>query len=126
MNKLIDKFKKSKNIAVVGASDNKSKYGYKVYKKLKRKNFNVFPVNPSKDKIDDDKVFDSILEIKEKIDSVSMIVNPKIGKKVIKEIKKMGINLVWFQPGAYNSEILNYCKKNDIETIYERCVLVDL
>ncbi len=126
MEKLINKFRKSEKIAVIGASDNKSKYGYKVYMKLKKERYNVFPVNPNKNSINGDKVHDSITEIEDKIDSVSIVVNPKIGKKVIREVKKEGITLVWFQPGAYDSKILEYCKNNNIEVIYERCVLVDL
>ncbi|TYB31034.1 MAG: CoA-binding protein [Candidatus Mcinerneyibacterium aminivorans] len=126
MENLIQIFKKQKNIAVVGATDKEEKYGFKVFKKLKKIGYTVFPVNPNVDFIENDEVYNSISKVNDRIDAVSMIVNPQVGKNIIKEINRKNIDLVWFQPGAYNEELIDYCRENNIKVIYERCVLADL
>lgn len=41
-------------VAVVGATDNPAKYGYVIYRDLKRKGYRVFPVNPGRAAVDSD------------------------------------------------------------------------
>lgn len=126
MENLIQIFRKQKNIAVIGATDKREKYGFKIHHKLEKMGYTVFPVNPNVDFIENNKVYNSINEVNKRIDAVSMIVNPQVGKTIIKEINKKNIDLVWFQPGAYDEELIEYCRENNIDVIYERCVLADL
>jgi len=59
---------KLKNWAVVGASDNKDKFGYKIVKVLNDNDYNVFPINPRLEEVDGIKCYNSINDIAEKID----------------------------------------------------------
>jgi predicted CoA-binding protein len=43
--------------------------------------------------------------------SVSIITPPKVTKKVLEEAKKLGIQGVWLQPGAFDDEALQYALK---------------
>ncbi|MCF8002366.1 MAG: CoA-binding protein [Halanaerobiales bacterium] len=116
---------KMKNWAVVGATNKKEKYGYKIVKILNENDYNVFPINPSLGDIDGIKVYKNLSEIKEDIDVVDMVVNPQIGKIVMKEINKLGIKNVWLQPGTRSDEIREYAKENDIN-IVESCIYATL
>ena len=100
MEKIIKKYFKSKNIAVVGASSDKNKYGYKVFKMLINLGYNVFPINPKLKELDGIKVFKKISDIEENIDAVSFIIPPEQAESVLEEVNKKGIRIVWFQPGA--------------------------
>src|SRR6056297_1367114 len=91
---------KMKNWAVVGATDKNNKFGYKIYKRLKQNGYNVFAVNPNIEQLLGDRVYDSLAEIEAEIDVVDLVVNPKIGIKVMEKIDKKGIKYVWAQPGA--------------------------
>jgi predicted CoA-binding protein len=115
-----------KNWAVVGATPNKQKYGYMVYKKLKEKGYNVFAINPLYDEIEDDKVYKTLFDLNQRIDCVSMVVSPKRGKLYIEQATKIGVKYVWFQPGAESDELVELCEKNSIVPIYNACVLVAL
>ena len=42
-------------IALVGASNDKEKYGNKIYRDLRSKGYNVTPINPKEEKIEGDK-----------------------------------------------------------------------
>ncbi|ADQ13803.1 CoA-binding protein [Halanaerobium hydrogeniformans] len=114
-----------KNWAVVGATDKKNKFGYKIYKKLKNHNYNVYPVNPNLETIDGDQCYPDLASVPVEIDVVDMVVNPRIGIKVMENIKTEGINYVWLQPGTRSSQIRDFAKNNKI-TIVESCVLINL
>ena len=115
-----------KNWAVVGATDDKSKFGYKVFMKLKSHGYNVYPVNPKLSEIEGIKCSKSISDIREKIDVVSMIVNPKIGIQLVDEVSGAGIKNMWCQPGAESEELIAKARENGINVIYHECVLVEL
>ncbi|MFW5873098.1 MAG: CoA-binding protein [Bacillota bacterium] len=108
---------KLKNWAVVGASDNKDKFGYKIVKVLNDSNYNVFPVNPRLEKIDGVKCYKSLNEINEEIDVVDMVVRPEIGQKVIPEIADNNIDYIWLQPGTRSDDIDELTKKYNLKVV---------
>ncbi len=116
---------KKYNYAVVGASRDKNKYGYKVLKDLHDNGYKVFPVNPKGGEILNLKVYSRLQDISFKIDVVIMVVPPKISEMVIKEVKNLGIKMVWMQPGSENEEVIEYCRKNNIECIHNACIMME-
>ncbi|MBS3810229.1 MAG: CoA-binding protein [Halanaerobiales bacterium] len=116
---------KMKNWAVVGATDKKDKYGYKIVKALDENGYNVFPINPSLNKIEGIKTYDNLSSVEEKIDVVDMVVNPQIGKLIMKEINELKIKYVWLQPGTRSDEIREYAEDNDIKLV-ESCIYATL
>ncbi|MEJ6951480.1 CoA-binding protein [Natronospora cellulosivora (SeqCode)] len=114
-----------KRWAVVGATDKKDRFGYKIVKKLKDSGYQVFPVSPKLNEIEGLKCYASISDIDEKIDVVDMVVNPRIGIKVMEEIKEKNIQYVWLQPGTRSEEIKDFAEKGDI-SIIEDCIYARL
>jgi len=53
--KLVEDFIAQKNIAVVGVSRKKSKFGNYIYKELKKKDYQIFAVNPNLEFAEGDK-----------------------------------------------------------------------
>ncbi len=91
MNKIKEKTLKMNNWAVVGATDNKSRYGYKIVKILKENNYNVYAINPNKNEVAGLKCYNKLSEIEKKIDVVDFVINPQIGKNIIKEVAELEI-----------------------------------
>ena len=116
-------FLKYKKWAVIGAHVRHDRYGYKIYKKLKEKGYEVYPINPRFDEIEGDKCYKDLSSIPVKIDVIDMVVNPKRGIPIIEEAAKLGINKVWFQPGTVDDDILKLAKEKGID-IVQACVLV--
>lgn len=114
-----------KNWAVVGATTKKNKYGYKIVKKLKQNNYNVFPINPNIKEVDGLKCYDNLSSIEAQIDVVDMVVNPEHGIKVMQEIKELGIKYVWLQPGTRSKQIRNFAAENKMKLI-EDCIYARL
>lgn len=123
MQDAVETFFGKKNIAVVGATDRPGKYGYKVFRKLLDHGHRVFPVHPTLNVIDGIKVFKSLSEIPETVEAVEVIVNPSVTEKVVEECQRLGIRLVWMQPGAESDRAIEFCEKNGIVCIHDTCVL---
>lgn len=115
---------KNYTYAIIGASQNEDKYGYKVLKDLKEAGFKVIPINLKADNILGLKTYKSILDVNEKIDVAIFVVPPHVSEQMILEVDKANIKNVWLQPGAVNEKVLNYCKENDINCIHDACIMV--
>lgn len=115
-----------KNWVVIGATDDKSKFGYKILKKLKDKGYNVCGINPKYKEIEGIKIYSNINEIKENIDVANIIVNPNIAITMLDDIKNKGIKNVWFQPGSFNDEVLEKAKSLGLNIEASHCAFVEL
>jgi len=116
---------KKKIWAVVGATTDKDKYGYKIYKELKEAGYKVYPISPKYEEIDGDKAYKSLRDLPEKPEVVDFVVNPKIGIGIVKECAQLGIENIWLQPGTVSEEILEFAKEKGINAV-EACALVAL
>ena len=124
--KLIKEFLNKKNIfAVIGVSRNPKKYGNKVYLDLKKAGYKVYPINPNVDEIFGDKCYSSLEDLPSKPNVVDVVVPPKITEKIIRDCKALKINKVWMQPGSESETAINFCKTNDIECLYNVCVMAE-
>ena len=115
-----------KNWAVIGATNNKDKFGNKIFNLLDEKGYNVYPVNPVYDEVEGKKCFNNLSEIKEQVDCVNFVVPPARGIDYIKEAIELGIKELWFQPGTFDETLLDLCEANDLDIVYHACVLVEL
>ena len=86
---------KKKIWAVVGATTDKDKYGYKIYKELKEAGYKVYPISPKYEEIDGDKAYKSLRDLPEKPEVVDFVVNPKIGIGIVKECAQLGIENIY-------------------------------
>ena len=123
---LINKFLDKKNIfAVIGVSRNPKKYGSKVYLDLKKSGYRVYPINPNVNIIHGDKCYPKLKDLPTKPDVVDAVVPPKITDEIVMECKRLGINMVWMQPGSESEKAINFCKSNEIKCLYNMCVMVE-
>lgn len=112
--------------AVVGATDNPAKFGNKIYKKLKAYGYEVYAVNPNYKEVDGDTCFSSLTDVPVKIDCVNVVVGPDKSNRVLNEVKQLGIENIWFQPGTYTPDIIEASEVAGLKTVYMNCVLVEL
>lgn len=109
-------FKKMK-IAIVGVSLDEEKYGYKIFKDLKKNGYNVFGVNPKLKTFEDGTpIYPSISSIQSPIDMVITVVPPRITEQVVDECIKLQIKHIWFQPGSESESAIEKARKNNIKT----------
>lgn len=126
MEKIIQTMLAEKDWALVGAHPNADKYGYKIFKKLLDHDYDVKAVNPVYDNIDGIKTYKSLKDIKTPITCVNVVVNPERALAVVKEAIDLGIQYIWFQPGAFNEAVIDYAENAGLHVVYHACVLVEL
>ncbi|KAK3319007.1 CoA binding domain-containing protein [Apodospora peruviana] len=107
----------SPNFAVVGASTNPDKWGYKVFKWYVTRKLAVTPVNPTAKAIkvgsEELPTISSLSALENpKETSVSVITAPPITLKTLNEAKSLGIPAVWLQPGTFDDEVLKFAREH--------------
>lgn len=122
--KSVDNFLNCKNLAIVGVSRKKGKFGNIVFKELKKKGLNVYGVNPNMDTIDGEKCYSSLRELEGKVDAVVNVVSPAQTSDVVKEANEIGIKNIWMQQGSESEEAIKFCQENGINEIHKECILM--
>ena len=112
--------------AVVGATDNPDKFGYKIFKLLKKADYTVFPVNPGLESVQGEKCYASLADLPVKPEAVNFVVPPKVGEAIVAECAALGIKNAWFQPGANGDTVVDAAKKQGMNTIHNSCILVEV
>jgi predicted CoA-binding protein len=109
--------------AVVGATDDTARYGYKLFHVLRHAGYEVTPIHPTLASIDGVAVATSLSSMAQPPEVVNMVVNPRIGLHVMQEIAGLGIRYAWMQPGTRSEEIREFASRSGIQLV-ENCVLV--
>lgn len=126
MERLIEEMLSKKVWAVVGATDNATKFGYKIYTKLKRFGYEVYAINPMYQTVDGDVCYPDLKSVGKEIDCVNIVVGPERAQKALEAVNEMGIKNIWFQPGTFTPEIIDRSEVLGLNTVYYNCVLVEL
>ena len=112
------------SIAVVGATDNSSKYGHVIYRDLKQKGFTVYPVNPQRTSVDGDPAFPNVGDIPSKPTIVNFVVPPSTTLKILQQCLDLDLMNVWVQPGAESPEVIAFLQQNSFNYIANACIMV--
>ncbi len=111
-------------VAVVGATDNPSKYGSVIYRDLKRKGYTVCPVNPNRAKVDGDRAYPSLAELPDAPSIVNIVVPPSVTMLVLEESLDLGFINVWLQPGAESPQAIAFLQENDFNYLANACIMI--
>ncbi len=113
----------SENVAILGATDDPMKYANMAQNSLRETGHTVFPVNPNKETVDGLKAYSRLEEIPEKIDTVSVYVNPSILLSLTDDILAVNPRRVIMNPGTENEQVAEALKEHGIEVV-RACTLV--
>jgi predicted CoA-binding protein len=125
-NEKVAEFLRGETWAVVGASDDRSKFGNICFRSLQRHGKKVFPVNHKASEVEGETAYPRLADLPQKPDRVLLVVPPKAGESVVREADEAGIDSVWFQPGAESIPALAYCEAHGMTVISGRCILVTM
>lgn len=127
VDKQVEIFLTSPLIGVVGASNNRDKFGNKVLRCYMENDYSVVPVHPAQTEIEGLVCVASVAELPDEVKSISVITPPKITEKVVQMAAEKGVENIWMQPGAQSDVAIDFCKEKGINLIADgTCVLVRL
>lgn len=113
------------NVAVIGASHKPEKFSYQAMRLLEQHGHRVFPVHVALKEIEGKRVYASVKEIAEAIDTVTLYVNESVSSKLAQDILGIKPKRIIFNPGAENPQLAAMAKRQGIEAL-EDCTLVML
>ncbi|MEO7319801.1 MAG: CoA-binding protein [Chthoniobacteraceae bacterium] len=94
------------SVAVIGASQDRRKYGNKAVRAYAENGYTVFPVNPNEATIEGLKAYPKLDAITEPIDFVSLYVPPAIGIRLLPAIAAKEPKELWLNPGSESDELI--------------------
>ena len=114
-----------KNVVVLGATPKEDRYAFRAMQMLSRHGHHPIPVNPAFDEVLGHRCYDSIAEVTEPIDTVTMYVGPGKSEPLIAEIIGARPRRIIMNPGAENERLAAAAQANGIEVV-TGCTLVML
>ena len=128
MNAIIEKFTGDKNIALIGVSTNKQKFGNTLLHELTRKGYTVFPVHPTLAEVEGIKCFSDIKTLPDQVTNLIIVVNPTATEQIVSQLKGSSIQRVWMHRGAGKESgsvvAIEACKAIGIEVVYGFCPMM--
>ena len=122
--KIVEEFLAQKKIAVVGVSRKKTKFGNAIYKELKQKGYELFPINLNINEYEGKTCYPDLVSLPEKVEAVVICVPPVQTEKVVMEAARAGINKVWLQQGSQSEVAIKFCEENGIDCVSNECILM--
>jgi predicted CoA-binding protein len=107
----------AKVVAVIGASNDRRKFGNRALRAFREQGDTVVPINPHESEVEGIKAYRSVLDVPGDIDMASFYVQPGIGEQVIEEVARKHIPEVWLNPGAESEALIRRAEALHIRPI---------
>jgi uncharacterized protein len=106
-----------KVVAVIGASNDRRKFGNRAVRAYQQQGHTVVPINPHETEVEGLKTYASILDVPGTVDMASFYVQPEVGEQVIADVAAKGVREVWLNPGAESDAVIARAKALGIQPI---------
>jgi uncharacterized protein len=121
---LMKEYLSSRAMAVVGASNERDKFGNLACRELKIRGFRVYPVNTHEKEICGERCYRTINELGALIDRILIVLPPDMTRKLVRNLDPEFVSYVWMQNGADSPDAIRICHAKGIKTIYGQCILM--
>lgn len=112
-----------KIVAVIGASNNRRKFGNIAVRAFRHAGYTVVPITPMAAEVEGLRAYPSVLAVPGPIDMATMYVPPHVGERVIEQIARKGIGEVWLNPGAASAPLVARARMLGIRAV-EGCSII--
>jgi uncharacterized protein len=118
-------FKTSRTVAVIGASNRRSKFGNKAVRAFQAEGYHVIPINPHEAEVEGLRAYASVLDVPEPIDMATLYVPASVGERLLAEFEQKQIPEIWLNPGAESEALLEEARRRQLHVI-QACSIVGL
>lgn len=123
----IEEFLNASTFAVAGASQDRSKYGNKVFRAIVGSGRTVYPLNPTALEVEGQTAYASIIHLPVVPESLSIVTPPNVTGPMIQQAIAAGVKNIWMQPGAENAQASQIAREAGLNVIDDgSCILVSL
>jgi len=116
-----------KTVAVIGASNDRRKFGNKAVRAFLRAGYKVVAVNPKLatacETVEGCDTYGTVLDVSHDIDLATLYVPPHIGEDVVSSIVEKNISELWVNPGAESRELIERSRQQGL-VVHEQCSII--
>lgn len=128
MKAIIDKFVGDKNIALIGVSANKQKFGNALLHELTKKGYTIYPVHATLAQFEGIKCYRDVHALPGYVTNLILVVNPLASAGIISALKGSSIQRVWMHrgvgKGSASDAAIEACKADGIEVVHGFCPMM--
>lgn len=106
-----------KTVAIVGASNDRRKFGNLAVRAFQDVGYTVIPINPHEGTVEGLKAYASVLDVPGPIDMASVYVQPEVGTTLLAEFERKGIPEIWINPGAESDALIAEADRRGLNVI---------
>ena len=108
---------------MIGASNDRWKYGNKALHAFARQGFKVIAINPNETQVEDYPTYASVLDVPGDLDVATVYVPPHIGVLVVEELAQKRVGEVWLNPGADGGAVVRRARELGLHVI-QACSII--
>jgi uncharacterized protein len=112
-------------VAIIGASNDRGKFGNKSVRAHLQEGYTVYPVNPKQTQIEGLKAYRSILDVPVRPERISVYLPPPVVLKLLPEIATKGCDELWLNPGTESEEVLREAERLGLKVV-QACSIVGI
>jgi predicted CoA-binding protein len=113
------------SVAVIGASNDRTRWGNKSVRAFRQRGFTVYPVHPTDADVEGLTTYKSILEVPERPDLVTVYVRPQVLLKLLPDIAAKGCDELWLNPGTESEQVLAEAERLKLNVI-QACSIIGI
>ncbi|MDX2076739.1 MAG: CoA-binding protein [bacterium] len=127
----IQNFFAQKRIAVSGLSRNKDSGAGAIYLKLRKNNYQVFPLHPEAEALNGDTCYPNLSAIPGHVDAVFIMNSPDVSEKIVDEALQLGIKHIWMHnntlmASSVSDAATEKCREAGVNVISVGCPMMFL
>lgn len=115
----------AKTVAVVGYSNKPNRPSRDVAEALKQAGYTVYPVNPTLQSTDEERIYAGLADIPVPIDVVDIFRRPEDVPEVVEAAIAVGAKAVWMQLGIVNEAAARRAEEAGLTVVMDRCMKVE-
>lgn len=126
----ITEFLAQPRIAVAGVSRTSKDAANNIYRRLKGRGYQVFPVNPNAQAVEGDRCFPTLTSIPGGVDGVVIVTRPQITDEIVRQCPAAGVRRAWMHRSlvhggsSVSPDAVAFCEANGISVIAGGCPLM--
>jgi uncharacterized protein len=115
------------NIAIIGASPDRTRFSNKAVRAYLSKGYNVYPVNPKEKTVEGIKCYETVWNVPYPVDFVSVYLNPSISiaMDLAGQLENKCVKMAILNPGAASSELVKMLRAHNIE-VKQCCSILEI
>ncbi|UCF40349.1 MAG: CoA-binding protein [Gemmatimonadota bacterium] len=121
-------FLAQRRIAVAGVSRSTGEAANLIYRKLRGAGYEVFPVNPSADRVEGDACYPELGAVPGGVDGVVIATPPAAAEAIVRQCHALGIRRVWMHrsvgQGSVSEAAVQFCREHGIAVIPGACPMM--